>query len=74
MLMELVAALMPFGERRMGLILTSLMERDDGVGEMMSLIVVAIWVLIAYGLFLLMRIYTTLSPEAVDRSRRPTRV
>ena len=43
MLEELVAALPVFASGVLGLIPTSLMERDDGVGEMMSLIVVAIW-------------------------------
>ena len=42
-MLEEVAALPVFASGVLGL-LTSLMERDDGVGEMMSLIVVAIWV------------------------------
>ena len=70
MLEELVAALPVFASGVLGLIPTSLMERDDGVGEMMSLIVVAIWVLIAYGLFLLMRNIYHVFLEAVDPEQK----
>jgi hypothetical protein len=70
MLEELVAALPVFASCVLGLIPTSLMERDDGVGEMMSLIVVAIWVLIAYGLFLLMRNIYHVFLEAVDPEQK----
>ena len=70
MLEELVAALPVFASGVLGLIPTTLMERDDGVGEMMSLIVVAIWVLIAYGLFLLMRNIYHVFLEAVDPEQK----
>ena len=70
MLEELVAALPVFASGVLGLIPTTLMERDDGVGEMTSLIVVAIWVLIAYGLFLLMRNIYHVFLEAVDPEQK----
>ena len=70
MLEELVAALPVFASGVLGLIPTTLMDRDDGVGEMMSLVVVAIWVLIAYGLFLLMRNIYHVFLEAVDPEQK----
>ena len=70
MLEELVAALPVFASGVLGLIPTTLMERDDSVGEVFVLMRWDSLIGVLYGLFLLMRNIYHL-PEASDPSEGP---